>query len=127
MQPADAFTLLLSGIAVFPSPAAATGHQTLIPPPHFLKRPIHCRGKHKILEALHSRYRLPPRGGGLRSKNLIIGDWLQMCTDLHIYSGVRKCARDLARVPPSVCLYQSASSLQPFVYYRGDGGDEGDL
>jgi hypothetical protein len=44
-------------------------------------------GKKRVLEALYSRYRLPPRGGGLRPKQMMLIDWLALCSDCGLYSG----------------------------------------
>jgi len=43
--------------------------------------------KKRALEALYSRYRLPPRGGGLRPKQMMMIDWLTLCSDCGLYSG----------------------------------------
>ncbi|KAJ9524025.1 hypothetical protein QJQ45_022487, partial [Haematococcus lacustris] len=37
-----------------------------------------------LLKALYSRYRLKPVGGGLRSKQVRLEGWLQLCTDAHL-------------------------------------------
>ncbi|GFH24772.1 uncharacterized protein HaLaN_22626, partial [Haematococcus lacustris] len=37
-----------------------------------------------LLKALYSRYRLKPVGGGLRSKQVRLEGWLQLCNDAHL-------------------------------------------
>lgn len=50
---------------------------------------VPCRSKKKVLEALHSRYRLPPKSGERRNKMMCLTDFLSLCFDVGLYTGVR--------------------------------------